>query len=547
MAKIDVLHIPNEFFIKFPELDRNKAYKLYNRYLKAVRRPLIKLLPYTTDRILSFPMHDAHVKAGEFQYKNQRYYVWKEFYELMPFFTVYEKANSFNKKLTKVYIMNQRLIDNLIDMGDTNELVNEFYGSCDPDNLFPVKIDIDSLQAFIDHTTEELNQVNNEKHEDKLRRNLRCAKYIKIISTFFKDAYDDYVLPHIPSPSPYGRTYYKGINLQNVSKEVRAAAIGDHHVYDLNAAVYAIKLYLAMDLLQSQNIDTFGKYTYTKEYLDHKSHIREKLAKHITAYPDGEKLIKEAMTAISFGARIGGIAYREDDNWIVPAINDIIKNKDDRNRFINDPWVKEFVKEQHQMTKYIVQEYLKMPDFKKKIENVKDIKNNNGKFRKTQVMSYLFQQAETMIMELIKSQTDYLVSIHDAIVTKKPIHNQCLLDIKASLTGAFEYFSLSHEFVNGWESYDLMVEQVLHENRIRDEERLAQTKGYNTTKLQTKLKQLNFIQYSDTKPYDGYDDGSKFNNYDIERDEEIRFMTKAEREEHFRIVGYKQNTMPTFD
>lgn len=544
MIEVNLLHIPKQFYDKFPELDRNKANKLYNRYLTSVRQPLIKLLPFTKERVVEFPMHQAHKLAGEFQYKNKRYYVWKEFYPLQPFFFIIEKGNNYNKHNSRIH-MNQELIDLLIDTGDTDELVSEFYGSCDPDNLFPVKIDINSLNGFIDHTTEELNNVQHEKHEDKLRRNLRCAKYIKIISTFFKDAYGDYVLPHIPSPSPYGRTYYKGINLQNVSKEVRAAALGDHHVYDLNAAVYAIKLYLAIDLLNDKGIDHTGQFTYTKEYLDLKSSIRTQLAKHIRAYPDGMKLIKEAMTAIGFGARIGGIAYREDNQWMVPAINDIIKNKDDRNRFMNDPWVKEFVREQQIMTKFIVEEYLKLPDFIKKIENVKDIKNNNGKFRKTQVMSYLFQHCETMVMDIIKSQTDYLVSIHDAIITTKPIHNQILLDIKHTLQTTCDYFSVSHEFIKGWESYDLMVEEVLHQNRIMQEEKLAQSKGYNITKLQSLVHQINKPNV-DYKPYDGYDDGSKYQSYDPDRDEEVRFMTKKEREEHYRIIGYNTNKVPNF-
>lgn len=508
MAELSALQLPVEFLNAFPEMSLEKANKLYNRYLSSIRHPLIKLLPFTKERIIQFPIRKAFDMAGEFQYKNKRFYVWKEFSKLQPFFRIIEKGNNYNQQNSKVYIMNQEYIDLLIDTSDTIELINQFYGSCDPDNLFPVQIDMNSLQAFIDHTTQELKQINNEKHEDKLRRNLRCAKYIKIISTFFKEAYGDYVLPHIPSPSAYGRIYYKGINLQNVSKEVRAAAIGNHYVYDLNAAVYSIKLYLAIDLLNDKGIDHTGKYTYTKEYLDHKSIIRTQLAKHIIAYPDPIKLVKEAITAIGFGARIGGVAYRENNDWVVPAINDIIKNQNDRNRFVNDPWVKEFVKEQQQMTKFIVDEYLQMPDFIKKIENIPDIKNNNGKFRRTQIMSYLFQQAETMIMNIVKSHTDYLVSIHDAIITKKPISNQSLLDIKKSLKDCFEYFTLSDEYVNGWQSYNAMVEEVLHERRIDKEEQLAKNNGYNTIKLPVKKHKSIFTQ-TDYVFYDGYDDGQK--------------------------------------
>lgn len=507
MTELNALRIPQEFIDKFPALDIDKANKLYNRYLKSIRRPLIKLLPFCKEDTIEFPVRKAFDDAGEFQYKNKRYYVYKEFYPLQPFFKIIEKGNNYNQHNSRVS-MNQNMIDLLIDTGEVNELVNEFYGSCDIDNLFPVKIDIKSLQGFIDHTEFELTNTNNEKYEDKLRRNLRCAKYIKIISTFFKEAYGDYVLPHIPSPSEYGRVYYKGINLQNVSKEVRAAAIGDHHVYDLNAAVYAIKLYLALDLLKDQNIDTTGKFTYTKEYLDQKSQIREKLATHIRAYPDALKLIKETMTAIGFGARIGGQAWQENGKFVNPAINDIIKNMEDRKRFMNDPWVVNFVKEQHKMTKFIVDEYLKMPEFIKKIENVKDIKNNNGKFRRTQVMSYLFQQSETMIMNIIKSQTDYLVMIHDAIITEQPFSNQSLLDMKTTLKDVCPYFTISHEFVKGWQSYDLMVEEVLHENRIQQEENLARINGYDTSRLRP-IRYKYIETNNDSKVYDGYDDGSR--------------------------------------
>ena len=538
MNSMNVLQVPKEFLEKFPKVSAKKANKLYNRYLKSIRIHLIKLLPFTKDRIVEFPKHKAQIMSGSFRVNKIRYSVWNEFYNLQPFFYDIDTGSQYKKRNTRIY-MNQKLIDMLIDTGDTNELINEFYGSCDPDILHPVKIDIKSLTSFIDHTTEELKHVNNDKHEDKLRRNLRCAKYIKLISTFFVDAYGDYVLPHIPSPSPYGRNYYKGINLQNVSKEVRAAALGNHHVYDLNAAVYAIKLYLACDLLHDKGIDHYGKFTYTKEYLDSKSNIRLQLAKHIVAYPDPIKLVKEAITAIGFGAKIGGSAYPIDDKFVLPALNDIIKNKDDRNRFINDPWIIAFTKEQRELTRFIVDEYKKIPAFINKISNIPNIKNKNGILQQTKVMSYLFQTSESMIMNYITQNIKYDLLIHDAIITKKPIPNHELLDMKSILQGVNNYFSLSHEFVNGWESYYAIVEEINHKQRIKQETKLAESKGYkmSTPVINQLIEKINTP--NDHKPYYDYQ-SVNYNDYDNSLDEEVRFMTPEEKSEHYRILGIQQ-------
>jgi hypothetical protein len=530
MALMRSIHIPKAFLQKFPDLTEEKAWALYNRYLNAVRNPLLKRLPFIDEIVLDFPMSNAHYSAGEFQYKNERFYVWKEFYSLQPFFIIIKSGNGYDKQNSRIKLMDQKLIDLLIDSGDVNELIIQFYGEADVNKLVPVKIDINSLQAYIEHTTQELNNPKNQSYIDKLHRNLRQAKYIKLISTFFKDAYGDYTLPHIESPSEYGRMYYKGINMQNISKEVRSAALGDHHVYDLNAAVYAVKLYLAIDILKDKGIDQFGYFTYTKEYLDLKSSIRVQLAKHIRAYPDGMKLIKEAITAIGFGARVGGQAWKQDSNWVVPAINNIIKNKDDRDRFINDPWVKEFVKEQQLMTRFITTEYLAMPSFIEKIKDVKDIKNNNGKFRKTQIMSYLFQHAETFIMEIIKEQTDYVVSIHDAIITRTPIQNQSLIDIKYTLQGVGDFFTISHEFVKGWTKHD-------DDNESDIDEAFSRLTGVaQHVKPIVKLAR-NFSK----KQAEGYYDSKTVygkNYYDPDQDDEVRFMSKDEREEYYRLIGY---------
>jgi hypothetical protein len=261
------------------------------------------------------------------------------------------------------------------------------------------------------------------------------------------------VLPQIPKPSPYGRVYYKGINIQNVSKEVRIACLGEHYTYDLNAAVYAIKLMMVKKILKEQGIDDFGHFTYTKEYLDWKSPLRKHLSKHITAYEDGEKLVKEAITAIGFGARIGGGSWLIDGEWHTTSIEDIIMNPNDRKNFMNDPWIKSFVKEQQTMTKLISEDFIKSDGF---VESVINIPNmfKNDKIRKSQVMSYVFQHTEKAIMDIITENIPVIARVHDSFITKRKLTGEETIKIKMMLNEIEPMMTIGCEEFHAWINKD---------------------------------------------------------------------------------------------
>ncbi|MDV7399990.1 hypothetical protein RZS08_51720, partial [Arthrospira platensis SPKY1] len=66
------------------------------------------------------------------------------------------------------------------------------------------------------------------------------------------------------------------------------------------------------------------------------------------------KLLKTAFTAISFGARVSSTGWKSDSGeWTNPAIVDILKNTDDRRRFLADPTVKAFIAEQTLLDDYL--------------------------------------------------------------------------------------------------------------------------------------------------------------------------------------------------
>lgn len=555
---MNLSRVPKAFTDKFPDMSESKAQKHYDTYLSLLRHVLLKRMPFLTSNYTFISLDRLWTK--EFQYKNKRYYVWNEFKDLRPFFVVLEdKKGNGRKKLTnqqqglqytlnsEVFIMNQKLIDFLIDTADVNELVSMFYGELTPeliDTVEVVPVDISSLTGFIENTQNELARAkynNNPKHEATLYRNLRQAKYVKIISEFFFTAYNDYVLPQIPNPSPYGRVYYKGINIQNISKEVRAAALGDHVAYDLNAAVYAIKLMMAKRVLNDQGISDIGKYTYTKEYLDSKSQIREKLANHLVAYRtaggDSVKLVKDAITAIGFGARIGGGSWKIDGEWHTTSIEDIIFNKNDRMNFMNDPWVKQFVKEQHQMTNEITKAFIESEGF---VESVMDVPNmfKNGKIRKSQVMSYLFQHTEKQIMDVITENIPVIARVHDSFITKKKLSVDQTLELKSKLNHIDNLMTIDFEEFHAW----IPTNDDQDESDI--DEAFAKLTGVSHAKPVVKFTK-NYAPKTVEGFYDGGCDYGK-QYYDPENDSYVESMNVEERERHYKLMGYTPSQFPQY-
>lgn len=469
-AQLILLEVPQKFTEKFPDLSIERQQKYFNKYLGAINKALLKRLPFMNDGYTYISLKRVFDSCGDFKYKNKRYYIYNEFKELYAFYYVIDKGSNlkYNKntfeKNSKVKLMNHRHIDMLIDSNDSNELVTLFYGDLTPEKLnelVVVDVDMTSLNNFIEHCRHNLNDTNkNDDYLNKIRKNYYQARYVKIISEFFSNVYDKYCLPMIPEKSDYGRIYYKGINIQNMGEEVRRAVIGDYHQYDLNAAVYAIKLMLAKDVLNDQGISHIGKFTYTKDYIDRKNAIRKELVDKCMTTTNASKkektkYVKQAITAIGFGAKLTGNSWLVDNEWQNSAINDIIKNKTDREQFISNDFVKNFIKEQSDMTKLIVNHHLKDNDFVNKITKIKSMINNNGRIRKNQVMVYLFQHIETMIMETIKDLTGtnvYLV--HDAMISKDKITNDNLLNIKLALKEIGEDLTIEYEYKTKWTNID---------------------------------------------------------------------------------------------
>mgnify|MGYP000123473875 CR=1 FL=1 len=109
-----------------------------------------------------------------------------------------------------------------------------------------------------------------------------------------------------------------------------------------------------------------------------------------------EKLIKEAVTAISFGARAKGVGWcSQGGSWTNPALVDIIRNGVQRAAFLNSHEIQQFIREQGMFDNYLadgMKQELPMLYYGPLI--TRNVMPSKGK-----AVAYLYQHAEAQVMK----------------------------------------------------------------------------------------------------------------------------------------------------
>lgn len=441
---------------------------------------------------LQLPTNEFKRKVGLVKVygTNKREYFTQVVEKIQPQYQVITNGNNLTGKVSLVkpyYHLKQ-----LIKLKDSQELLVAMYGDVDitdPTKVDITPVDIGSLKAYI------MANKNYHIQNDTMRKYREQAEQVLLIAEI-----TDGVFPQIIKESEYGRRYYTGQSLQTMSKLVRGAALGSHFQYDLNAAVYAIKFFLCTHI-------TDKKFTYTGEYIEGGAKYKDSIRKQIADYvyqpdfsPNELQLrdIKKVITAIGFGASTNSRGYFDDAGiWQNTSIADIftyrskttgnmVLAKDKYDRLISHPWLKEFMREQKEMTDLITKWYID-----NKLVNKKDhsfLVDGRNAFNKSKLMAYIFQTFERGIMdkteEFIKNEgNEVLLRVHDAIYTRKRV-DMAELHIMLSETfvpGPGNYLgckliSFSQEECDRYEYFE--YEDQKHKEFIRQEEELA--KGYKS-------------------------------------------------------------------
>lgn len=277
------------------------------------------------------------------------------------------------------------------------------------DTVTVTPVDLESLTNYRDNL---VYYNNNEKDRTtRLRRN-RDIHRSGIILALAQINNGNLTQGH--STSDWPRHYLTGINLQNgTASGVRDAALGKCYKYDINSSAFAFKATVIQQWAQAQGIEY--KPSAMLQLLNDKAGIRSMLAYDVlkatnTNQEHKIELIKEAITSMGFGC---------DPNAPRNAIQNIIWNYDDYDRFVNHEWVQEFQVEQKLFSEIIRQTY-----------DRKWVKANwpaalkGSRYSQSKLEAYLYAQFETKLMTAIQNsigEENILLWVHDCVYTKKRI------------------------------------------------------------------------------------------------------------------------------
>ena len=166
-------------------------------------------------------------------------------------------------------------------------------------------------------------------------------------------------------------------------------------------------------------------------YLEYKSAFfdevidRSYLAEFPYSHEHKTATIKEAMTAIGFGAKLTMGSWKASDGEIKSS--SLLQVFDDDTallrRFIDCTIVREYNDEQSNLNKYIVDKFSSDATWIAELE-VSRLNRKRKPYKLNQKISWLFQHAETLMMCIVRKKLQklgktVLANVHDAIVVKE--------------------------------------------------------------------------------------------------------------------------------
>ena len=495
---------------------KNSAARALDKYIKLLTQQLTTSVMHgrnawmQSKNLYSISVYKQSNRGSQIGHDKIRLHKWFVQNKL-ELFTVVELGSNMSKKLSVVKLTDRVTVThtdthvkshNDLEIDYLNELLQHQALSNKElfDKLYPnfddlseqeinytydiVPIDITSLKyyvAWLKHESKFLSESQKEQQLVQADTILRVAQHTKGLYLQKKKA------------SIFGRNYYSGISVQNVNKELRKAMLGHCWEYDIRSSVFAWKMGFARDCYETLNLsESFEKtFAFSRLFLEDKKDFFMTV-RHYTFTEEStlsrefkDKLLKQAVTAIGFGARKAARGWlKVNGEWKNSALVDIFKNSQERERFMNCFAVRNFLHEQSLLDKYIFNLC--------KSENCEflaseEVRTACGNLSKAKVIAYLYQHFETEVMdiaarEIEKRGKNVIARIHDAII----IDRKLVLDDKIEVEEAMqretsnEYWRLTQKEIEAFaRPYCLDKEEIeAHKLRIAQEERKAV--GYRT-------------------------------------------------------------------
>jgi len=313
---------------------------------------------------------------------------------------------------------------------------------------FTSKIDIDSLKNYMRKIVRGqycLLRVNEENTLAQAENILRLAQV------------NNGLLHQKIDKKAFGRTYYEGVSVVSVSKELRMAFLGDSWEYDCKSCSTAWKMGFADEwhkLKKKRRQSVRDKFSAMTMYLEDKDSFFNQVINHVFNDPsniDHKGTIKEAMTALGFGAKLSlgkwkGLNGEEHQTSLFEVFDG---DRENLSRFVNCDLVKKFNEEQQTLNKFIVAKFSSDAQWHVDMERERQRKKMKQPFSQAQKVVWLFQHAETIMMDLVRDELmalkkTVLANVHDAIVIRQRLSASELSKIEQHVrtTTKIGYFAL---------------------------------------------------------------------------------------------------------
>lgn len=285
-------------------------------------------------------------------------------------------------------------------------------------------------------------------------------------------------------PSDFGRMYYEGVSVQNVNKELRRAMLGNCWEYDIRSSVITWKMGFAEQYLKSSGLDGDVGRTFpaTLNYLEDKADFMRTVRLYVFddhSKQAGEfqmKLLKQAFTAMSFGARLASTGWQDQSgHWNNPALVNILRNTQERNRFFNDRSVRAFIKEQNTLDDFLFKEF---KTHLSELVKLPCLLTHSGRLSKAKVLAYLYQHGETQVMNIVRAsaaanERKPIANVHDAIFFKRRlgVELKCEIEFQMRSQTGNPYWHLTAKELKRYEPrhFDAIAEETAHKRRMAAE------------------------------------------------------------------------------
>ena len=312
---------------------------------------------------------------------------------------------------------------------------------------FTSPVDIASLKRYMTGIVQGATKLSKSQQEDCIDNAENVLRHAQVNYGFLHQKIDK---------KAFGRTYYEGVSVLSTRKELRMAFLGASWEYDCKSCSTAWKMSFASEWhaqKKSRKLDVRHSFAAMTLYLEDKDAFFDAVIFEVYNSQPTQAYtatIKEAMTALGFGAKLSMGTWRSDtSNENKSSLFGVFeKDEVSLKRFVDCDLVKQFNSEQQTLNKFIVAKF--SGDAAWQAEMTAEQQRKKVKqFSAAQKIVWLYQHAESIMMDMVraevkKSGNTVLANIHDAVVVRNQIPAKLLAKIesKVQVRTGVDYFRL---------------------------------------------------------------------------------------------------------